>query len=182
MDLRGTSAGAPATTTSSRRVVAAFTGRDLAPDYGSLPTAWNVSDDLVVSDHLPIATEEVRYLGDAVAVVVADGAYRAADAIEAVQVEYEPLPAIVDMAAALAAGAPLVHADKETNRAFTWGFASGDYEAARSRADVIVSRHLSSSGSSPPRWSRARWWPTLLRLPASSRSGRRRRYRTSCAS
>ena len=55
-------------------VVAAFTGRDLAADYGSLPTAWNVSDDLIVPDHLPIATEEVRYLGDAVAVVIAESA------------------------------------------------------------------------------------------------------------
>jgi carbon-monoxide dehydrogenase large subunit len=82
-------------------VVAAFTGRGLAPEYGSLPTAWNVSNDLIVPDHLPIATEEVHHLGDAVAVVVAEGAYQAADAVEAVQVEYDPLPAVVDMTAAL---------------------------------------------------------------------------------
>jgi aerobic carbon-monoxide dehydrogenase large subunit len=82
-------------------VVAAFTGRGLAPEYGSLPTAWNVSNDLIVPDHLPIATEEVHHLSDAVAVVVAEGAYQAADAVEAVQVEYDPLPAVVDMTAAL---------------------------------------------------------------------------------
>jgi carbon-monoxide dehydrogenase large subunit len=123
-------------------VVAAFTGADLAPDYGSLPTAWHVSDDLVVPDHRPLATDEVRYLGDAVAVVVADSAYRAADALEEVQIDYEPLPAVIDMEAALAAGAPLVHADKGTNRAFTWGFASGDYQAAKDRADVVVQRRF----------------------------------------
>ena len=39
-------------------VIAAFTGRDLAPDYGSLPTAWIVSDDLIVPDHPPIAADE----------------------------------------------------------------------------------------------------------------------------
>jgi carbon-monoxide dehydrogenase large subunit len=123
-------------------VVAAFTGSDLAPEYGSLPTAWHVSDDLIVPDHLPVATEEVRYLGDAVAVVVAEGAYQAADALEAVEVEYERLPAVIDMEAALADGAPLVHAGKGTNRAFTWGFTSGDYQAVKQRADVVVSRRL----------------------------------------
>ena len=123
-------------------VVAAFTGRDLAPEYGSLPTAWNVSNDLIVPDHLPIATEEVHHLGDAVAVVVAEGAYQAADAVEAVQVEYDPLPAVVDMMAALDPEAPLVHVDKGTNRAFTWGFSAGDYEGAKRRAKVVVSRRF----------------------------------------
>jgi carbon-monoxide dehydrogenase large subunit len=123
-------------------VVAAFTGADLAADYGSLPTAWHVSDDLIVPDHRPIATDEVRYLGDAVAVVVADDAYHAADALEVVQVDYEHLPAVIDMEAALRDGAPLVHADKGTNRAFTWGFAAGDYEAARQDADVVLSRRF----------------------------------------
>ena len=123
-------------------VVAAFTGRDLAPDYGSLPTAWIVSDDLIVPDHPPIAADEARYLGDAVAVVVAEDPYQAADAAEAVQVEYEPLPAVVDPAAALADGAPLVHAGQATNRAFTWTFSGGDYAAARRLATVVVSRRF----------------------------------------
>jgi hypothetical protein len=78
----------------------------------------------------------VRHLGDAVAVVVADGAYQAADALEAIDVEYDPLPAVVDMEAALADGAPLVHAVKGTNPAFTWGFIAGDYEAVRARDQV----------------------------------------------
>jgi aerobic carbon-monoxide dehydrogenase large subunit len=112
------------------------------PDYGSLPTAWNVGDDLIVPDHLPIATEEVRYRGDAVAVVTAESAYQAADAVEAVQVGYDRLPAVVDMMAALAPEAPLVHADKGTNRAFTWGFTAGDYEGAMRRAKVVVSRRF----------------------------------------
>ena len=67
-------------------VVAAFTGADLAGDYGSLPTAWHVSDDLIVPEHRPVATDEVRYLGDAVAVVAAEEPYQAADAVEAVGV------------------------------------------------------------------------------------------------
>ena len=123
-------------------IVAAFTGADLAGDYGSLPTAWHVSDDLIVPDHRPVATDEARYLGDAVAVVVAGEPYQAADAIEAVGVDYEDLPAVTDMEAALAPGAPLVHADKGTNRAFTWGFTAGDYEQVKAGADVVVSRRF----------------------------------------
>ncbi|MGA8461336.1 MAG: molybdopterin cofactor-binding domain-containing protein, partial [Streptosporangiaceae bacterium] len=123
-------------------VVAAFTGADLAGEYGSLPTAWHVSDDLIVPDHLPVATDEVRYLGDAVAVVVAENAYQAADALDAVGTDYEHLPPVIDMETALDDAAALVHADKGTNRAFTWGFTAGDYEAAKGRADTVVSRRF----------------------------------------
>jgi len=123
-------------------VVAAFTGADLAGEYGSLPTAWHVSDDLIVPDHLPVATDEVRYLGDAVAVVVAENAYQAADALDAVGTDYEHLPPVIDMETALDDATVLVHADKGTNRAFTWGFTAGDYEAAKGRADTVVSRRF----------------------------------------
>jgi aerobic carbon-monoxide dehydrogenase large subunit len=70
------------------------------------------------------------------------GAYQAADAVEAVQVGYDRLRAVVDMMAALAPEAPLVHADKGTNRAFTWWFTAGDYEGAKRRAKVVVSRRF----------------------------------------
>jgi carbon-monoxide dehydrogenase large subunit len=123
-------------------VVAAFTGADLAAEYGSLPTAWHVSDDLIVPDHPPVATDEVRYLGDAVAVVVAEDPYQAADALDAIGVDYEHLPPVVDLAAALTETAPLVHADKGTNRAFTWRFTAGDYEAAKAEADTVVARRF----------------------------------------
>jgi carbon-monoxide dehydrogenase large subunit len=52
------------------------------------------------------------------------------------------LPAVVDPVAALADGAPLVHAGQATNRAFTWTFSGGDYAAARRRAKVVVSRRF----------------------------------------
>jgi carbon-monoxide dehydrogenase large subunit len=74
--------------------------------------------------------------------VIAEQAYQAADALEAVQVDYEPLPPVLDMAAALADGAPLVHDDKGTNQAFSWRFAAGDYAAAKNSADVVVSRRF----------------------------------------
>ncbi|MDX3413453.1 xanthine dehydrogenase family protein molybdopterin-binding subunit [Streptomyces sp. MD20-1-1] len=122
-------------------VVAAFRGSDLAEGMGSLPCAWPVTEDMVHPDHPPLAVDEVRHAGDPVAVVVARDRYAAADALEAVEVEYEPLPAVLDLEAALAEDAPLVHADKGTNRCYDWPLRAGeDYAAVRERAEVVLER------------------------------------------
>ncbi|WP_431961856.1 xanthine dehydrogenase family protein molybdopterin-binding subunit [Actinacidiphila sp. bgisy160] len=124
-------------------VVAAYSGRDLAEGLGSLPCAWPVTEDIVLPEHPPLAVDEVRHTGDPVAVVVARDRYAAADALEAIDVDYEPLPPVLDMEAALAEGAPLVHADKGTNRCYTWPLATGeDYATVRERADVVVRRRF----------------------------------------
>jgi carbon-monoxide dehydrogenase large subunit len=62
-----------------------------------------------------LASDTVRYVGDAIAVVVAETREAAVDAAAAVVVDYEPLPAIIDSTAALAPGAPLVYADRDDN-------------------------------------------------------------------
>lgn len=122
-------------------VVAAYTGADLASEWAAgLPCAWAVTDDMVAPEHLPVATDEVRYAGDAVAVVVARNRASAADALEAIDVEYEPLEPVTDLEAALAEGAPLVHADAGTNRCYEYGYASGDVEGAFAGADVVLRR------------------------------------------
>jgi carbon-monoxide dehydrogenase large subunit len=122
-------------------VVAAFTGADLAEGLGSLPCAWPVTEDIVLPDHPSVAVDEVRYAGDPVAVVVARDRYAAADALEAIEVDYDPLPPVLDLEAALAEGAPLVHADKGTNRCYTWPLATGEsFEAVRDRAEVVLKR------------------------------------------
>ncbi|PZH17230.1 carbon monoxide dehydrogenase [Streptomyces sp. NTH33] len=122
-------------------VVAAFTGRDLADGLGSLPCAWPVTEDMVLPDHPPLALDEVRHAGDPVAVVVARDRYAAADALEAIEVDYEPLPPVLDLEDALAEGAPLVHADKGTNRAYVWPLRTGeDYESVKRRAEVVIKR------------------------------------------
>jgi aerobic carbon-monoxide dehydrogenase large subunit len=120
-------------------VIAAFSGADLADQLGVLPCAWPVTADMVHPDHHPLAVDEVRHVGEAVAVIVARDRYAAADAIEAVEVDYEPLPAVVDMEKALE-DEVLVHSDKGTNKAFLWPFDGGDYDAAKARADVVVKR------------------------------------------
>ena len=64
---------------------------------------------------LPLALNEVRYVGEAVAFVVADSRYIAEDALELIDVEYEPLPVVHTLAVAVGENAPLVHADVEGN-------------------------------------------------------------------
>ncbi|MFD8395741.1 xanthine dehydrogenase family protein molybdopterin-binding subunit [Streptomyces sp. NPDC059680] len=122
-------------------VVAAFSGADLAEGLGSLPCAWPVTEDIVLPGHPPVAVDEVRYAGDPVAVVVARDRYAAADALEAIEVDYDPLPPVLDLEAALAEGSPLVHTDKGTNRCYTWPLATGDsFAAVRDRAEVTLKR------------------------------------------
>jgi aerobic carbon-monoxide dehydrogenase large subunit len=123
-------------------VIAAFSGADFAEEQGSLPCAWPVTEDMKLPAHPPLAVDEVRYVGDAVAVVVARDRYAAADALEAIEVEYAPLPAVVDMETALQ-DKVLVHSELGTNRCFTWPFTGGDdYDAVKAKADVVVTRRF----------------------------------------
>ena len=96
-------------------VVAVHTGAELAEDWANpMPCAWPVTDDMVNPPHHPLATDAVRYVGDAVAVVLATTRQAAVDAAEQVIVEYEPLPAVADPEEA-AANQVLVHPDLGTN-------------------------------------------------------------------
>ncbi len=121
-------------------VIAAYSGADLADVQGALPCAWPVTPDMVHPDHHPLAVDEVRHVGDGVAVVIARDRYLAADALEAIVVEYEQLPAVVDMEEAIKEGSPLVHSDKGTNTSFVWPFASGDPydETLAAHPDAVV--------------------------------------------
>jgi len=119
-------------------VIAAFSGADFAAEQGSLPCAWPVTPDIIIPAHPPMATDEVRYVGEIVACVVARDHYTAADALEKIDVDYEPLPAVLDMEAALADGSPKVH--EAGNKSFVWPFAQGDIEAAFRDAPVVIER------------------------------------------
>src|SRR5580693_8209163 len=119
-------------------VVAAFSGADFAAEQGSLPCAWPVTPDIIIPPHPPMAVDEVRYVGEAVAVVVARDRYLAADALAAIDVDYEPLPPVLDMRSALAEGSPKVH--EAGNKSYEWVFAAGDAEAAFRDAAVVLER------------------------------------------
>ncbi|GIH72084.1 xanthine dehydrogenase family protein molybdopterin-binding subunit [Sphaerimonospora thailandensis] len=119
-------------------VVAVFGGADFAAEQGSLPCAWPVTEDVVIPDHPPMAVSEVRYVGEAVACVVATDRYKAADALDAIEIDYEPLEPVLDMTEALAEGSPTVH--ESGNKAFTWKFAQGDIGEAFRDAPVVIDR------------------------------------------
>jgi carbon-monoxide dehydrogenase large subunit len=122
-----------------RDVIAAFSGEDLADEWqASLPCAWLPTEDTKQPNHGPLTVDEARYVGDGVAVVVAESREAARDAAELVQVDYEPLPAVVDPEAALAEGAPLVHEEFGTNHCYTWNLAAGEVDAEFAKADVTV--------------------------------------------
>jgi carbon-monoxide dehydrogenase large subunit len=92
---------------------------------------------------VPLAKGKIRHLGEPIALVVAESRYLAEDALEEIAVDYDPLPAVVDLEAALAPGAPLVHEDLASNAAARVVQSKGDYEAARQAADLVIRRRLS---------------------------------------
>jgi carbon-monoxide dehydrogenase large subunit len=120
-------------------VIAAFSGADFSGEQGSLPCAWPVTPDIVIPAHPPMATEEVRYVGEAVACVVARDRYMAADAVSAVDVNYEPLAPVLDIRTALDDGAPKVH--EAGNKSFEWVFQNGDLDEAFRDAPVVIERN-----------------------------------------
>jgi carbon-monoxide dehydrogenase large subunit len=121
-------------------VVAAWSGDDLADEWqGSLPCAWIPTEDTNAPGHKPVATDKVRYVGDAVAVIAATSRGAAEDAAELVEVEYDVLPAVVDVEAALADGAPIVHEEFGTNRCYTWNLDAGEVDRLFAEAAVTVS-------------------------------------------
>jgi carbon-monoxide dehydrogenase large subunit len=106
-------------------VIAVLTGADLEADkVGGLICGWMIhSKDgtpMKAGAHPALAKDRVRYVGDHVAVVIAESVLLAKDAAEAVAVDYEVLPAVADPAAAQAKGAPQVHDVAPSNNVFSW--------------------------------------------------------------
>jgi len=122
-------------------VVAAYGADELGDLNGSVPCVWPVTDDIVMPDFPSLAKGKVRQVGDCVAVVLATDAKHAADALEAIDVEYEPLDAIVDMEAALAPDSPILHEDAGTNQCYVYNLGGG-YDDAKAKADVVVKRRF----------------------------------------
>jgi len=106
-------------------VVDVLTGADMAADgIGSLPCGWGINNKdgspMVEPGHPPLAAEVVRYVGDQVAVVIAESRSAARDASELVEFDYDDLDAVADLESASAADAPLVWPDTPGNVCFDW--------------------------------------------------------------
>jgi len=113
-------------------VLAVYTGEDIAAaKLGGLPCGWLITDvngqPMKEPPHPVLAQGKVRYVGDQVAVVVAETQDQARDAAELVQVDYEPLPAVADGRLARAKGAPQLHEIAPDNTCYVW--ALGDKAA-----------------------------------------------------
>lgn len=91
---------------------------------------------------VPLAKEKVRHLGEIVAMVVAESRYIAEDAANEILVDYDPLPAVVELEEAVAPGAPLVHDDLASNVGAHVVQQKGDYETAKAGADLVLKRRF----------------------------------------
>jgi aerobic carbon-monoxide dehydrogenase large subunit len=134
-------------------VVAVVTGTDLLEGVSPLPTNW-VLPGMHVPVHRVLADQVVRFHGEAIAAVVAVDAAAATDAVQAVDVDYQPLPAVTDPWQAAQPDAPLVHpglpgASEHGNILFRFPTRAGDYAAAQQAADVVVSQRLRNQNLIP---------------------------------
>lgn len=111
-------------------VVAAYSGADLADLWASpMPCAWPVTDDMKNPPHFPITVGNANYVGDGVACVLATSDAAARDAIEAIDVEYEALAAVVRLEDSLS-DSVVIHDDLGTNRSYTWDLKIEGHEGA----------------------------------------------------
>ena len=143
-------------------VLAVYTAADTEAVLKPMPCAWLIpNSELKVATYPQLAKDVVRYVGDAVAVVVAEDRYQAQDAVDLIDVDYEPLAAVVDPRKAVATSAPQLHADIPGNQAFHWTVAGGDLDAAFAKADVIVKDRIVQQRLIPtamePRAAVAKW-------------------------
>jgi aerobic carbon-monoxide dehydrogenase large subunit len=126
-------------------VVAVYTAADLeGATTGPMPYEFGFEpfQNVKNMERRPLATDKVRYVGDPVAVVLADDRYVSRDAAALVEVDYEPLPAVVDPEKALEDGSPLLYEEFGTNLGHTQSLSHGDVDGAFASADKIVTLKL----------------------------------------
>jgi carbon-monoxide dehydrogenase large subunit len=120
-----------------RGVVGIFTGADLNDKLGTIPCATPLPGGKSPA-HTVLAGARAYFVGHPVAVVVAETRTIARDALDLVEVDYDPLPAVIDPEKALEKGSPLAHPELGTNVAFTWSLPGGDVESAFQEADKVL--------------------------------------------
>ena len=142
-------------------VVAVYTGKDIAEKIGPVPCAAALPD-LKVPDYRVLATGKALFVGHPIAAIVATDRYIARDAADFVSVDYEELPAVVDVEQA-AQGGNLVHEAFGDNIAYKLTSGEGDIEAALAAADRIVTQKMVHQRLAPiamePRGVLARYFP-----------------------
>lgn len=130
-------------------VAAVFTFHGLSglrpiPEAGVAPPplAARVGFQLRSASQYPLARDKVRYVGEPVALVVAESRYAAEDALERIEVDYDPLPVIVDVEAGLRPEAPRIHEEWPDNLAVSFTAEVGDPEGAFRSAPVVLAERI----------------------------------------
>lgn len=142
-------------------VVAVYTGKDVATKIGPVPCA-SALPDLKVPDYRVLAIDKAWFVGHPIAAVVATDRYIARDAVDHVMVDYDDLPAVVDVEAA-AAGGPVIHESFGDNIAYKLTAGEGDIDAALASADKVIKQRMVHQRLAPiamePRGVLARYFP-----------------------
>jgi aerobic carbon-monoxide dehydrogenase large subunit len=142
-------------------VLAVYTGKD-TQKIGPVPCGAAIPD-MKVPDHRVLATNKVYWVGHPVAVVVAENKFAARDAVDAVQVDYEELPVVLDEEKAADAKSPVIHEQFGTNIAYKLTAGEGDIEAALKAADKVIKQKILNKRLAPvamePRGVLARYYP-----------------------
>ena len=126
-------------------VLAVIVGADIP--YNPLPMAWPAGGSAGIQNNVStprvLATDSVKWTGEGVAAVVAETPEQAVDALEAIDVDWEPLPAVVDAEKATQPGAPQLHDNAPNNEVFTWTVGDKDgTDKAIADAEVVVKQRL----------------------------------------
>jgi aerobic carbon-monoxide dehydrogenase large subunit len=122
-------------------VVAIFTGKDMV-GVNSLPCGW-LLPELKIPAHMPLASDAARYVGDPVAIVIAESQSAASDAAELVAVDWDVLPSVTKTEKAAAKGSPQIHEAAPNNEAFKWQIGdAAAADAAFKSAPVVVKKRI----------------------------------------
>jgi carbon-monoxide dehydrogenase large subunit len=143
-------------------VVAVYTGKDISQKIGPVPCGAAIPE-MKVPDHRVLATSKVYWVGHPVAVVIAENKYIATDAVDLIDVDYDPLPPVLDEEKAADPKSPVIHEQFGSNVAYKLTAGEGDIEAALKSADKIVKQKILHRRLAPiamePRGVLARYYP-----------------------
>ena len=129
-------------------VIEILTGEDVRVELGTVPFMARLPN-LRIPPHYMLAVDRVRFVGEAVAAVVAEDPYIARDALDLIEVDYEPLPAVVDPEKALGKDSPVIYEEWNTNAAGTYSIVSGDVLQAFRKAHKVVKARLVNQRLAP---------------------------------
>jgi carbon-monoxide dehydrogenase large subunit len=132
----------PAAALSLPGVIGVLTAADM-PGLKTIPMRTGVIPGLERSQQTPIATTKTRYVGDPVAVVVAENRYIAEDALELIDVEYQALGVVTDARASMESGAPQLHDAVANNIAANFKVDVGDVDKAFAGCDLVFEEEFS---------------------------------------